>query len=197
MEANNPDCDWRKTFVYGTVECRVQQQLTPISPVLYSMHSVPATNNSTSEYQKDPRGLLSPSFLGLLLTQLLGATNDNILRWLVIGIGKDYFQGGQVSRILARQPSDRHRQRRAGSGQTLGHGKSPRTIDPGRARIDVHADNLFARRIDPRLRERRWIDSRVARTVVGRNRGGRIAGRRRSNRPASFTPVVLPRPVIE
>ena len=65
------------------------------------MHSVPATNNSTSEYQKDPRGLLSPSFLGLLLTQLLGATNDNILRWLVIGIGKDYFQGGQVSRILA------------------------------------------------------------------------------------------------
>ncbi len=47
------------------------------------------------------RGLLSASFLGLLLTQFLGATNDNILRWLVIGIGKDYFEAGQVSRILA------------------------------------------------------------------------------------------------
>lgn len=47
------------------------------------------------------RTLVSASFLGLLATQLLGATNDNILRWLVIGIGKDYFQGGQVSRILA------------------------------------------------------------------------------------------------
>jgi acyl-[acyl-carrier-protein]-phospholipid O-acyltransferase / long-chain-fatty-acid--[acyl-carrier-protein] ligase len=35
--------------------------------------------------------LLSKSFLGLLLTQLLGATNDNILRWLVIGVGKQYF----------------------------------------------------------------------------------------------------------
>jgi acyl-[acyl-carrier-protein]-phospholipid O-acyltransferase/long-chain-fatty-acid--[acyl-carrier-protein] ligase len=47
------------------------------------------------------RSLASASFLGLLATQFLGATNDNILRWLVIGIGKDYFQGGQVSRILA------------------------------------------------------------------------------------------------
>jgi acyl-[acyl-carrier-protein]-phospholipid O-acyltransferase/long-chain-fatty-acid--[acyl-carrier-protein] ligase len=35
--------------------------------------------------------LWSASFLGLLFTQLLTATNDNIFRWLVIGIGKDYF----------------------------------------------------------------------------------------------------------
>ncbi|HYO25598.1 MAG TPA: MFS transporter, partial [Lacipirellulaceae bacterium] len=36
------------------------------------------------------RSLVSAGFLGLLFTQFLGATNDNILRWLVIGIGKDY-----------------------------------------------------------------------------------------------------------
>ena len=35
-------------------------------------------------------GLSSPSFLGLLITQLLTAVNDNIFRWLAIGIGKDY-----------------------------------------------------------------------------------------------------------
>ena len=38
------------------------------------------------------RGLVSGSFLGLLITQFLGATNDNILRWLVIGIGKQYVE---------------------------------------------------------------------------------------------------------
>ncbi|HZL88989.1 MAG TPA: acyl-[ACP]--phospholipid O-acyltransferase [Pirellulaceae bacterium] len=34
--------------------------------------------------------LLSPGFLGLLATQFLTAVNDNIFRWLVIGIGKDH-----------------------------------------------------------------------------------------------------------
>ncbi|MEX2119054.1 MAG: MFS transporter [Pirellulales bacterium] len=34
-------------------------------------------------------GLLSRSFLGLLLTQLLGAMNDNMFRWLVVPIGKE------------------------------------------------------------------------------------------------------------
>ena len=33
-------------------------------------------------------GLCSASFLGLLSTQLLTAVNDNVFRWLVIGIGK-------------------------------------------------------------------------------------------------------------
>lgn len=36
--------------------------------------------------------LLSGTFVGLLLTQFLGTTNDNILRWLVIGIGKEYIE---------------------------------------------------------------------------------------------------------
>jgi acyl-[acyl-carrier-protein]-phospholipid O-acyltransferase/long-chain-fatty-acid--[acyl-carrier-protein] ligase len=34
---------------------------------------------------------MSRSFLGLLSTQFLGATNDNILRWLVFGVGKQFF----------------------------------------------------------------------------------------------------------
>lgn len=46
------------------------------------------------------RGLLSKSFLGLLLTQFFGATNDNILRWLVIGVGKQYVDKSQVGLIL-------------------------------------------------------------------------------------------------
>ena len=34
-------------------------------------------------------GLKSPSYLGLLATQFLGAWNDNMFRWLLVPIGKD------------------------------------------------------------------------------------------------------------
>ncbi|MFT5527223.1 MAG: acyl-[acyl-carrier-protein]-phospholipid O-acyltransferase [Pirellulaceae bacterium] len=44
--------------------------------------------------------LTAPSFLGLLLTQTLTATNDNIFRWLAIGIGKDYVEPQHHSMIL-------------------------------------------------------------------------------------------------
>ena len=47
------------------------------------------------------RSLLSGSFLGLLITQFLGAANDNILRWLVIGLGKQFVADEQVYWILA------------------------------------------------------------------------------------------------
>ncbi|MCA9259403.1 MAG: MFS transporter, partial [Planctomycetales bacterium] len=47
------------------------------------------------------KSLLSRSFLGLLTTQLLGASNDNILRWLVIGLGKHVVDESRVSWILA------------------------------------------------------------------------------------------------
>lgn len=47
------------------------------------------------------RTLLSPSFLGLLVTQLLGASNDNILRWLIIGVGKQHVEQSGVGMILA------------------------------------------------------------------------------------------------
>lgn len=45
------------------------------------------------------RGLLSAGFLGLLSTQFLTAMNDNIFRWLVIGIGKDHA-GQNVEQVL-------------------------------------------------------------------------------------------------
>jgi len=44
-------------------------------------------------------GLMSVTFLGLLFTQLLGATNDSIVRWLVIGIGKE-IAPNHVSQVL-------------------------------------------------------------------------------------------------
>src|SRR6185503_1399988 len=47
---------------------------------------------SDAPTQTAGKGLLSPSFLGLLVTQFLTAVNDNIFRWLVIGIGKDHVE---------------------------------------------------------------------------------------------------------
>ncbi|MBN2577410.1 MAG: MFS transporter [Pirellulales bacterium] len=45
---------------------------------------------SANSFADDGReGLLSGSFLGLLLTQFLGALNDNLFRWLVAYIGGD------------------------------------------------------------------------------------------------------------
>src|SRR3954471_17468638 len=45
--------------------------------------------------------LMSTTFIGLLLTQFLGTTNDNILRWLAIGLGKEYFDEQHESTVLA------------------------------------------------------------------------------------------------
>jgi acyl-[acyl-carrier-protein]-phospholipid O-acyltransferase/long-chain-fatty-acid--[acyl-carrier-protein] ligase len=53
------------------------------------------------EGDDQPRdGLTSASFVGLLITQFLGCTNDNIVRWLVIGIGKTLVEPHQHSQIL-------------------------------------------------------------------------------------------------
>lgn len=45
-------------------------------------------------------GIGSLSFLALLFTQLLTAINDNVFRWLAIGVGKDYVDQSQVGVIL-------------------------------------------------------------------------------------------------
>lgn len=45
--------------------------------------------------------IFSAGFLSLLATQFLTALNDNILRWLVIGIGKDHVAPDQVNAVLA------------------------------------------------------------------------------------------------
>lgn len=57
-----------------------------------------ATIDDGEAHQRD--SLMSLTFIGLLLTQFLGATNDSILRWLVIGLGKQYVPHDQ-STILA------------------------------------------------------------------------------------------------
>src|SRR5690606_20400863 len=46
-------------------------------------------------------GLKSPGFLGLLLTQFLGAMNDNMFRLLAIGIGTEYVLPNQSSTVVA------------------------------------------------------------------------------------------------
>ncbi|MEA1950885.1 MAG: MFS transporter, partial [Planctomycetota bacterium] len=49
-----------------------------------------AESASTDMPRVDRRGgLTSRSFVGLLITQFLGAINDNMFRWLVVPIGKD------------------------------------------------------------------------------------------------------------
>lgn len=45
-------------------------------------------------------GVGSASFLGLLVTQFLGATNDNIFRWLIVPIGKEILGEGQEQLVL-------------------------------------------------------------------------------------------------
>jgi len=59
------------------------------------MHQVDSSTagGQAQDADGDPQqrdSLMSRTFIGLLLTQFLGTTNDNILRWLVIGIGKQY-----------------------------------------------------------------------------------------------------------
>jgi acyl-[acyl-carrier-protein]-phospholipid O-acyltransferase/long-chain-fatty-acid--[acyl-carrier-protein] ligase len=44
--------------------------------------------------------LWTTGFVGLLATQFLGAVNDNIFRWLVIGIGKEMVPPESVSYVL-------------------------------------------------------------------------------------------------
>ena len=50
--------------------------------------------------QEGTRTIWSVSFWGLLLTQFLTTTNDNIFRWLVIGIGKDYVDSANAAYVL-------------------------------------------------------------------------------------------------
>lgn len=58
--------------------------------------SVPHTPHQQGEH-----ALLSASFAGLLGTQLLTAMNDNVFRWLAIGIGKQYAGTEQMGLVLA------------------------------------------------------------------------------------------------
>ncbi len=61
------------------------------------VHTAESNNPSQSPGE---RSLWSWGFGGLVATQFLTAANDNIFRWLVIGIGKDYVPESQVGNIL-------------------------------------------------------------------------------------------------
>ena len=69
--------------------------LCPLTSPFSPMDVAPASSDSPR--LTAGRGLLSPSFLGLLVTQFLTAVNDNIFRWLVIGIGKDHVEAALQS----------------------------------------------------------------------------------------------------
>ena len=58
-----------------------------------------AAPNSDALAEFQHSSLRNASFIGLVCTQLLTATNDNVFRWLVIGIGKDYYPDN-VSGVL-------------------------------------------------------------------------------------------------
>ncbi|NIP86507.1 MAG: hypothetical protein GTO03_13450, partial [Planctomycetales bacterium] len=45
--------------------------------------------------------LRSRSFTALLVTQFLGAANDNMIRWLSIGIGKEFVAQEDSAWILS------------------------------------------------------------------------------------------------
>jgi acyl-[acyl-carrier-protein]-phospholipid O-acyltransferase/long-chain-fatty-acid--[acyl-carrier-protein] ligase len=57
-------------------------------------------SNETATAASTGGGLMSLSFQGLLFTQMLTAVNDNIFRWLVIGIGKQYVEPSQIGNVL-------------------------------------------------------------------------------------------------
>jgi acyl-[acyl-carrier-protein]-phospholipid O-acyltransferase/long-chain-fatty-acid--[acyl-carrier-protein] ligase len=56
-------------------------------------------DNQTMMDRKSAK-LTSPAFLALVITQFLGAANDNIFRWLAIGVGKQYVGGENPAEIL-------------------------------------------------------------------------------------------------
>ncbi|QDU93097.1 MFS transporter [Lignipirellula cremea] len=62
--------------------------------------ALPVAPVASSVLEEAHGDLLSISFLGLLFTQLLTAINDNIFRWLVIGVAKDYVEPSQIGLVL-------------------------------------------------------------------------------------------------
>lgn len=63
--------------------------------------SPPTPEPTIRQIEDDLGGLRSASFIGLLITQMLGAANDNIFRWFVIGIGKEQFPTNIAGILMA------------------------------------------------------------------------------------------------
>ncbi len=99
-----PESVFRPSRLEGTV-CTPSGRRPPLTFTSLTMHEastpspeIPSMAAGDEPVRRDR--LMSLTFIGLLLTQFLGATNDNILRWLVIGLGKHYVPEDQ-STILA------------------------------------------------------------------------------------------------
>ncbi len=75
--------------------------ITPDSGKAREDHTVPQSNTAVHAQSSQIGGLRNRSFLGLLVTQFLGATNDNIFRWLVVPIGKDLAGPGNEGIALS------------------------------------------------------------------------------------------------
>src|SRR4029078_11275611 len=58
-------------------------------------------SQSEDGHSQQRESLRSLTFVGLVLTQFLGTTNDNIRRCLVSGIGKQYVTPNPISAVLA------------------------------------------------------------------------------------------------
>ena len=63
--------------------------------------SLPSDSNGITPSGSQLGGVGSPSFLGLLITQFLGAMNDNLFRWLVIALGKPIVGVNNEGTLLA------------------------------------------------------------------------------------------------
>ena len=57
--------------------------------------------NSTSVKPSPTSSIWSPGFQGLLWTNWLTAINDNVFRWFVIGVGKDFWEPEHHGALLA------------------------------------------------------------------------------------------------
>ncbi|WP_442482176.1 acyl-[ACP]--phospholipid O-acyltransferase [Aeoliella sp. SH292] len=66
----------------------------------YSAESPAVAGREKLDSPPPQAGLSSGTFIGLMVTQFLGATNDNITRWLAIGIGKGVLGEENASRML-------------------------------------------------------------------------------------------------
>ena len=54
----------------------------------------------TKDLLQDQSRIWTPGFISLLITNWLTVVNDNVFRWLVIGIGKDYYGAEQQGNVL-------------------------------------------------------------------------------------------------
>ncbi len=81
----------RAIFSKPSMQLAVETPTPPDANDFAELGVLPLSDDVSHGAQEHPgrEGLLSRSYIGLLITQLLGAMNDNVFRWLCVWIGKD------------------------------------------------------------------------------------------------------------